>query len=184
MLPRTSSLALVVVLSACGSSRPHVRPSSPFEEVHARFFDNAADFISEQVSLGGQWASDWDEELRGRVGYADTIAVVKVETLRTSIDVEHRRTYHLLCAVVGRLLRGQLPEDDRIEVSVQEGSAGFETIARNERRLVEGNYLMFIKWAEMGDAEQVVPRWHLSPATERVRGDVTRMLNEAEERGR
>lgn len=174
------ALALSPVGAACGSSRPTVRATSPFEPVHARFFDDAADFIREPVTLGGQWASDWDEELRGRVGYADTVALIKIETLRTSIDVERHRTYHLLCRA-DRLLRGTLPDEDRIEVSVAEGSGGFETIARNERRLVEGQYLLFIKWAE--ENEEVIPRWHLSPASERALGDVRRMLVEAERRG-
>jgi len=174
---------LSLLVAACGSSRSTVRPTSPFEEVHARFFDDAADFIREPVTLGGQWASDWDEELRGRVGYADTVALVKVETLRTSIDVERRRTYHLVCRA-DRIYRGALPEEDHIEVSVAEGSGGFETIARNERQLVEGQYLLFIKWAEESeDDEIVVPRWHLSPASDRARGDVQRMLAEVEEHG-
>lgn len=173
--------ALAVALPACGSSRTVVRPTSPFEEVHARFFDDAADFISEPVALGGQWASDWDDELRGRVGYSDTIVLVKVETLRTSIDVERRRTYHLVCKA-NRMMRGELPEEDRIEVAVAEGSGGFETIARNERRLVEGQYLLFIKWAQEGeDSEVTIPKWHLSPASQRALGDVRRMLTEVEE---
>lgn len=179
--PALVLLCLSLSLAACGSSRSNIRPTSPFEEVHARFFDDAADFIREPVTLGGQWASDWDEELRGRVGYADTVALVKVETLRTSIDVERRRTYHLVCRA-DRMYRGALPDEDRIEVSVAEGAGGFETIARNERRLVEGQYLLFIKWAQEGeDSEVVVPRWHLSPASDRARGDVQRMLTEAEQ---
>jgi hypothetical protein len=115
-------LATLLWLAACGSSRPRVQASSPFEPVHARFFDDAVDFIREPVALGGQWATDWDEELRGRVGYADTIAIVKVETLRTSVDVERRRTYHLVCAA-DRVLRGELPDENRIEVRVAEGAA-------------------------------------------------------------
>lgn len=182
-LPVFVATFLTLALGACGSSRTVVRPTSPFEEVHARFFDDAADFIREPVQLGGQWASNWDEELRGRVGYADTIALIKVETLRTSIDVERHRTYHLVCRA-DHMYRGALPEEDHIEVSVTEGSGGFETIARNERQLVEGQYLLFIKWADEGeDSDVVVPKWHLSPASERARGDLTRMLAEIEEHG-
>jgi hypothetical protein len=171
-------LSLTIASVACGSSRIVVRPTSPFEAVHARFYDDAADFIREPIALGGQWAADWDDDLRGRVGYADTVALVKIETLRTSIDVERRRIYHLVCRAA-EVLRGALPEEDRIEVSVAEGSGGFETIARNERRLVEGQYLLFVKWVEVDD--QVVPRWHLSPASDRALGDVRRMLIEASE---
>lgn len=182
--PALLTALFLVAIAGCGSSRTVIRPTSPFEEVHARFFDDSADFIREPVALGGQWASDWDEDLRGRVGYADTVALVKVETLRTSIDVERRRTYHLVCQAE-RLYRGALPDEDQIEVSVSEGSNGFETIARNERQLVEGKYLLFIKWAEEGeDTDVIVPRWHLSPASDRARGDVQRMLTEAEEHGR
>ena len=175
------TLALAA-LAACGSTTHEIHPSSPFEQVHARFFDDAADFIREPITLGGQWGSDWDEELRGRVGYADTIAVVRIETLRTSIDVERRRTFHLVCTV-DRLIRGELPDPERLEVGVAEGTGGFETIARNERRLVEGNYLLFVKWVDLGEEAggEVVPRWHLSPASPRAMADLNRMLTEASE---
>ncbi len=89
-LPAVLALLLLLVGAACSSTRPQIRPSTPFEPVHARFFDDAADFVRDPVALGGQWANEWDEELRGRVGYADTITRVKIETLRTSTDVEQR----------------------------------------------------------------------------------------------
>jgi hypothetical protein len=46
--------------------------------------------------------------------------------------------------------------------------------------VVEGEYLLFIKWYEEG--EEIRSHWHLSPATRRLLADVNRMLAEAESR--
>ena len=175
-----SLLSCVATLAACGGGgggASSTHPSSPFTAEHAKFFDDAVDLIREPGVLGGRWAEEWDEDLRGRVGYADLVARVVVQTLRTDTDLEHRNTYHLVCPI-NEALRGEKPGDS-IEVSVSEGSGGFETVARNERRIVDGRFVLFVKWYG-DDAGEVKSHWHLTPATRDLVAQVKQMLADAE----
>lgn len=172
-----------VVLAACGgangSENPAMRPSSPFTAEHAKFFDDAVDLIREPEVLGGRWAEEWDEDLRGRVGYADLVARVVVQTLRTDTDLEHRNTYHLVCQI-NEVLHGESPGRST-EVAVSEGTGGFETVARNERRIVDGRFILFVKWYS-DDAGEVKAHWHLTPATRELVAQVKQMLLDAQQR--
>lgn len=171
-----------LAMAACGGNGGNgaqARVTSPFTTEHARFFDDAVDLIREPEALGGRWAEEWDEELRGRTGYADLIARVVVQTLRTDTDLEHRNTYHLVCRI-NETLQGESPGEE-VQVSVSEGSGGFETVARNERRIVDARFVLFLKWYA-DDAGEVKSHWHLTPATRSMVEQVKLMIADARRR--
>jgi hypothetical protein len=61
---------------------------------------------------------------------------------------------------------------------VSEGTGGFETVARNERRIVDGRFVLFVKWYA-NDAGEVRSHWHLTPATRDLVAKVKQMLADA-----
>lgn len=164
--PRVLVLAIAVAAGCGGASASVLRPSSPFTEEDARYFDGSVDFVEDPSALEGRWADSWDEELEERVGRLDVLAAVEVHTLRTDVDLERRRTYRLF-ARVDRQLYGDV-ELDELELVVREGEPGFPTVADNQRRVLHQPFLAFVKFAESPEDGNVRARWHLSPVSQPV----------------
>jgi hypothetical protein len=172
-------MVVTAVLSACSSTGTQVRPRGPWSPELAQFFDDAADFIEDPGDLQGAWSADYARELQGRVDEADLICRAEVRTVNEDISVDGHRRKHLLMQVTS-VLYGEAPEDNRLHISVGEGSSGFDTIDRSERRLISNHFIAFIRWYEDDDGS-VRAHWHLSPATRPLVAMVRRAITERQE---
>lgn len=160
-------LALYLTLSAAGcggetSSAP--RATSPFQPQHLRAFDGRVDFINDPEILERNWQDEWNDDLQRRVSYANAVAVVRIEALRSTTDPEQKTVYHLLAQPETAILGTMQPEFD---LRVREGDLGFTSVHRNQQQILQHMFIVFLKWADDSDGS-VVARWHLSPATDAV----------------
>lgn len=169
-------LASLAVVAACGGPQQTVAVvTSPFTAEHEPIFENGLDLVRDPRVLEGPWLETWQDELARRVALADVVALVTVRTLRTDVDLNRRRTYRLITRV-DRVYFGENVGQELVFLA-REGEGGFETVETNERRLLDTQYLAFLKWAEDEDGT-VRARWHLSPATDQVAARVRRELRE------
>lgn len=175
---RRVCLALLASAAACSAPAAQIRASAPWDPDLAPFFDDAADFIANPGDLEGTWATDYAVELRGRVDAADLICRIHVNTVREDIAVEGARRKHLL-ATVTSAMHGVAPPDERLYLTVDEGSGGFDTIDRNVQRILDNRFVAFVRWYE-DDEGALRAHWHLSPATPEVVGAVRAALEERE----
>lgn len=159
--------ALLALVPSCGGPQETIaRVTSPFTPDLAPIFENGIDLVRDPRVLEGQWLETWEDDLDRRVGHADVIALVTVQTLRTDVDLEQRRTYRLI-AKVDRALMGEGVGTD-ITLIVREGEDGFGTVETNERRLLDTQYIAFVKWARDESDGAIRARWHLSPASDAI----------------
>ena len=163
---RVAAAVAMAVAVGCGPATTQIRPQAPWDPELAPFFDDAADFIADPGGLEGSWATDYAGELRGRVDAADLIARVLVTTVREDISIDGTRRKHLVMQVTS-VLDGQEPPEARLQVAVDEGSAGFDTVDRNVRRLLANRFVAFVRWYE-DDEGTLRSHWHLSPASPQV----------------
>lgn len=177
--PPSALVALVLALAGLGTgcggpSTPPVvvTPMTPADELA---FDNGADFVEDPTFLEGNWLEEWEQSIEERCERADAIVVITIHHLQTSTDLEHRESYRL----VSRVDLERFGEvEDELSLIVREGEAGYQSIRGAESRLLNQQFIAFLRWTE-GDTG-IVPRWHLSPATERV----SRRVNTLVERRR
>jgi len=175
------ALALVAALPllACGGASEPVRTNvEPFTAQHEPLFENGVDMVRDPDALGGGWLGTWEDELDRRVSLADVVALVTIRTLRTDVDLDRRETYRLV-AHADRVYLGeeQLADEDLL-LSVAEGQGGYGTVQNNERRLLDEQFIAFVKWQRDAESGELVPRWHLSPATESVATRVRSLLEQ------
>ncbi|MBK8169066.1 MAG: hypothetical protein IPK60_01825 [Sandaracinaceae bacterium] len=147
----------------CGPALPRAVVSSPFAEEDARYFDDGADFVADPTMLEGRWREEWADDFQGRIEKADVMVVVHISTVRTSVDLDHRTTYHLVPEPTQSLWE-QLPP---VELTVREGAPGYASVHASLERLQVGNYILFVKWYTT-DTGDVGAHWHLSPGTQAV----------------
>ena len=135
------------------------------------------DLVADPGQLSGRWREDWDRELQERVGRADLVLLFRVETVRTDIDPDRRRTHRLEGEVV-RTLFGAWPEGDRdLTLRVADTEPGFGTIEGREQQVMGTTFVAFLRLVPT-DAGGVQPRWHLSPATASVLGQTKALLEQ------
>jgi hypothetical protein len=153
-----------VVSAGCGGPAVQaIRVTSPFTEEHETAFENGVDYIDDPSILEGSWLHSWEDDIDRRVSLADAVVFVTITTFREDVDLERRKTYRLV-ARVDRRRHGEVP--DEIVLVVRQGEIGFGTVDENHGRLLNQRFVAFLKWVD--DGGQVVARWHLSPAAERV----------------
>lgn len=158
-------LSTLALLSAsCGGGIAELEVNvTPFTAEHELLFENGLDMVRDPEALGGNWFTTWERELDARITHADVVALVTVRAVRTDTDLERRDTFRLVNRV-DRTYLGDL--DEEVTLSVAESEAGYGTVETNERRLLDAQFIAFIKWQ---DGESGVrSRWHMSPATEAV----------------
>jgi len=158
-------LVCIGLAAGCGGSYEPAVVTSPFTEEQAQVFEDGLDYVNDPTALEGRWREDWSRELQSRVSWADFIGVIHIQTLRTDTTPDHEVTYRLI-GTVERSLLGEPPAEE-VSLVVREGGAGFESVRNNERRVLNQNFVAFIKWYQ-GDNEEILPHWHLSPGTEPV----------------
>lgn len=162
-------LLLLALLSGAlfgcgGPAVQQVRVSSPFTEEHAKYFEDGIDFVSDPSTLDGHWREEWQGEVDKRIELSDLIARVTVAAVRSHWDLD-RTMLQLELAVVQRL-HGVTP-DGPLTVTVRDGDPGYPSVKSNESRMLNADYVLFVKWYE-DDLGQPVAHWHLSPDTEQV----------------
>ncbi|MBX3270951.1 MAG: hypothetical protein KF729_11865 [Sandaracinaceae bacterium] len=155
----------VPVLAACGGGQVQRSISSPFTAEHEPIFANGLDLVRDPEGMGGSWLRTWEDELDARVSNADLVLGVTVRTIRHDSDLDRRSTFRLFVHVDHRYY-GEVEEE--LVLVTREGEAGFPTVRTNERRLLDQQFVAFVKWQRDEATEEVRARWHLSPATETV----------------
>lgn len=136
-------------------------------------FDSAVDYVERPADLAGRWAESAEAELNDRVRAADLVLVGTVQTIRSDSDAARRRTRRVVLSV-DETLFGDAPGDE-LSLPVNESEPGYDTVEGHESQLLQHRFIVTVKWAH-GDAGSVVPRWHLSPASEPIRADVDRLV--------
>lgn len=188
-------LALIASLGllACGGPPERVFTDiEPFTAEHEPLFENGVDMVRDPEALGGSWLGTWEEELDRRIRLADVVALVTVRTLRDDIgasardygevptleeaDRARRRTFRLIAHPDRVYLGEEQVAGQDLVLSVREGEGGFGTVANNERRLLDEQFIAFIKWDRDEVTGDYRARWHLSPATEAVATRVRSLL--------
>lgn len=160
-----AALGTVGSLPACATQAKPARVTSEFTEEDEVLFDDGIDFVADPAGLEGPWEADWQKELEGRVGAADLIVTVTIETIRSDRDLDRRETIHLVAEVNEELL-GDAP-DDQIDLTVREAQSSFRSVQGHDRRILNQPFVAFVKWRE-DSRGNVRPRWHLAPATPSV----------------
>ncbi|RLB52572.1 MAG: hypothetical protein DRJ42_14440 [Deltaproteobacteria bacterium] len=195
--PSSIVLFLLWALAACGGAGTEARTIEPFTGDHAEVFEDGVDFVADPDALEGRWREDWSRDLDRRVTWSDGVMILTIGTIRTDSDLDRERTFRLI-ARVDRVIIGEDDEgfSDEIELIVREGAPGFDTVDGNERQILDQPFIGFVRWHQT-DAGEIVPRWHLSPATtpivsrveylaesrrdvRRERGRTTTVIHEAE----
>ena len=174
MSPRgLTAAAALILLAACGGSQaePEHAASSPFLDSHESMFENGMDMVRDPDALDGSWLGAWQDELDNRVTHADVVALVTVRTLRTDVDLDRSETFRII-ASVERAYLGEAGEE--LTLTVSENERGYGTVENNQRRLLDEQFIVFVKWQQTD--EGVRARWHLSPATEAVAIETRRLL--------
>lgn len=165
-------LASILVLASCGGGAAGPRVYSPFTAEDASVFDNAVDVVSEPDILEGRWYDDWASDLVARVTSGDVVMVVNLEAVRHVTTPDGKDSFRLQVSV-DRTLLGDRPADPAF--AAREDEAGYDSIAQNERRILNRPFVAFVKWKEEANGE-VVGRWHLSPASNGVLATVEQAI--------
>jgi hypothetical protein len=170
--PRVLVFCLAVgVLAGCGGAakKANYTPATPEQ---LRVFEHGVDFVAALEGIEGRWREDWDRELQERVGGADFIGLVLIETLLTETDPEQVVTHRL----VGRVTRTLVGDAGKtLELSVREGDVGFPTIHDNVTRIQAREFLAYVKWYR-DDVGERAAHFHLSPNSEPVVSETEKVV--------
>jgi hypothetical protein len=170
---RSLSIAvlLAIGLFACGGAakKANYTPATPEQ---LRVFEHGVDFVAALEGIEGRWREDWDRELQERVGGADFIGIVRVETLLTETDPEQVVTHRLVTRVI-RTIAGEAGKT--VELRVREGEVGFPTIHDNVTRIQAREFLAYVKWYK-DDLGERAAHFHLSPASEPVVSETEKVV--------
>ncbi|NNE20806.1 MAG: hypothetical protein HKN10_20240 [Myxococcales bacterium] len=143
-------------------------PAPDFRPSDAPLFDNAVDLVEAPVIVEGEWTGAFER----RVGRADLISVVRVSSL--SSDFVSRRSSYRLTVKAKNRLKGSSPKE--LVLRVGDDEPGYETVRVNEDRLLEGSFVVFVKWAADPESPEPIARWHLSPNSDAVREKIDYFL--------
>ncbi len=155
----------------CGGSAKKVNytPSTPEQ---LKVFEHGVDFVAALEGIEGRWREDWDRELHERVGGADFIGTIHVQTLLTETDPEQVVTHRL----VGRVTRTILGNEEKtLELRVRESDKGFPTIHDNLTRIQSRDFLAYVKWYK-DDVGERAAHFHLSPASEPIVSETEKIV--------
>jgi hypothetical protein len=155
----------VVVAGGCGGSSS-IKVTN-FTEEHAKLFEDAVDFISDPDLLEDKVGQQWQDDLNKRYDLADFIGIVTVSTLVSEIDLEKRTTFRLASPIVRPIL-GNSPKKELL-LAVSEDSEGYPRVEQNQARILNRNFIAFVKWYKQSNGEPAA-HWHLSPASDRIVG--------------
>lgn len=156
------SVVVAAALTACGGAATSVvKVTSPFSARDAELFDDAADYLTDPAGLQGAWAESWSRDVDDRTKGANVVAIVKVTTIVSDVDLAQHKGIRLV-PEVSRPLKGTLPADTGLRVS--EGRPGYVSVDSNRSQLMADEYVLFLKWYDTPD-KTVAAHWHLAPAS-------------------
>ena len=112
------------------------------------------------------------EPLVARVTSGDAVMVVNLEAVRHVTTPDGKDSFRLQVSI-DRMLLGDRPAEPAF--AAREDEAGHDSIAQNERRILNRPFVAFVKWKEESNGD-VVARWHLSPASTGVLATVNQAV--------
>jgi len=145
-------------------------PTTDFQPTDVSLFDNAVDLVEAPVIVEGQWSGAFER----RVGRADLIAVVQVDSL--SSDLVKRRSAYRLTVIVRDRLKGS--SSTELVLRVRDDEAGYPSVRVNEDRLLHHPFVAFIKWEADTGSSELIAHWHLSPDSDAVRDKIEFFLRQ------
>ena len=155
--------------AGCAGASSNV-PATDYRSSDASLFDNAVDLVEAPVIVEGEWSGAFER----RVGRADLIAVVRVESLSSDL-VKRRSAYRLTVTVEERLKGGSSTE---IVLRVRDDEPGYPTVRVNEDWLLHHPSVAFIKWESDPGSPELIAHWHLSPGSDAVRDKIEFLLRQ------
>lgn len=171
---RCSSLLLATAaVLGCGGAAPVVQETTPFTEQDATLFDRGVSYIADPAALGGGWEAEWAEALELRVQHADAVAIATGHTFREDTNPRQQRTYRVSLTLNTRLY-GELP--DELELISRPGDEGFESVNGQESRILQRQFVVFVKWQLNEETGAVEAAFHLEPASETVQARVRELV--------
>lgn len=145
-------------------------PMTDFQAADVSLFDNAVDLVEAPVIVEGEWSGAFER----RVGRADLIAVVRVDSL--SSDLVKRRSAYRLTVRVRDRLKGSSSKE--IVLRVRDDEPGYQSVRVNEDWLLHNPSVVFIKWETKQESSELTAHWHLSPDSAAVRDKVDFFLRQ------
>lgn len=145
-------------------------PASDFVSSDVALFDHAVDFVDAPVIVEGQWSGAFER----RVGRADVIAVVRVDSL--SSDLVKRRSAYRIAVRVRDWLKGTASSE--ITLRVRDDQPGYQSVRANEERLLHDPFVVFVKWEAEAGSSELTAHWHLSPDSAAVRDKIEFFLRQ------
>lgn len=148
-----------------------------WDEREARFFDDGIDLIEDPDSATGIFGFHQKDLLEGRIQLSDFIAVVNVQTVRTSTTVDRIEIKHI-DVTIEKKLYGNRPEK-RVSLRSEPSTRGYALIRRHEASL-SGRFILFSRWFEDKTKSTATPEiayhFHLTPASPFMLAEVKHRL--------
>ncbi|MDH3625225.1 MAG: hypothetical protein OES69_05305 [Myxococcales bacterium] len=165
---RVLAMGVVCALLGCARGSSTV-PTVEFAAEDEFLFDNSVDLVDKPAIVESEWRGKFER----RVTRADVIAVIKIESL--SSDEDRRGSSYRLTARVIDGLKGR--SNRELILRAHDDEPGFQSVRVNEDRLLRDPFVAFVKWKNDAEADQPLPRWHLSPDSPEVRDKVVFFLS-------
>jgi len=153
-------------VAGCGGAAQNVTVSE-FTGEHAKYFENGVDFISDPDALDERWSEEWQRDLENRTDLSDFVGIANITTLVADQSPERQTSYRLVASII-RAMQGESPTEE-LSLAVAGDDAGYPVVESNQQRILNRRFAVFIKWYRKSKNE-VVARWHLSPASEKLIG--------------
>ena len=155
------AIAFLAALCSLGCGGGGFQAGNPWDPAESKVFDDGLDLIDDLSKLSGEWAYRSEEQLDARVNLADLVAVISINSVQTTENLEGAQAKRIE-APIARSLYGDSPSETLVLLSV-EGSLGYPLVLRNEHRLV-GRHIAFVRWFD--DGASLGHHFHLSPASD------------------
>lgn len=162
-------ILVAFALGGCGAGVSAGQEGTIFDETLDDLFDNGVDLIDRPELLDGAWSENWSATLKGRSLEADFIALVRVETLRSDVNLDQRTTYRFVVVDEGRL-DGAMPKEPNLVTTPND--RGYGLVQSAAQSVLGGKFILFGKYEKAssegaGAAVSAIPRlrFHLSPAS-------------------
>ncbi len=166
---RVLSAAIACFGIGCAGASSNA-PRTDFRPSDVALFDNAVDLVEAPVIVEGEWSGAFER----RVGRADLIAVVRVDSLSSDL-VKRRSTYRISVRVEERLKGSSASE---IALRVRDDEPGYPSVRVNEDRLLHNPLVAFVKWEDGPESSERIAHWHLSPDSDAVRDKIAFFLRQ------
>jgi hypothetical protein len=178
MIRRSIPLTPVTFLLLVSCSGMIASVGNPWDPREENFFDDGVDMLETPDTAAGQWGLQQKNLLEGRIQLSDFVAIVDVQSIKTSTDVEKTEIRHI-DVEIHRVLYGNRPES-KLSLKSAPSSPGYVLIKRHERHLT-GRFILFSRWFEVADnttkESTIEYHFHLTPASPAITAEVKSRLS-------